>query len=305
MHIHALNRPGFKGAGYITGYGSRQRSSNSRPPASEPSDGKSRFYLAVEDDGVYDLTIRYFTTNAGRLTVDHDREPALSLHVDNTEARWRKTKIRLFLRTGINIIDVKSTARLGLDYIEATATNRRPICQIEAENGRIVGAPAEDDPPLVRSDVFGKYASNGTYVNGITSYDGQARYLEVPIDVHEAGRYKLVVRYANGQYSGTHAYNNNVVERYAQVSVNGRRSRTVHFKNTISWQHFATMTLDVWLSSGRNTIRFSNDNMYDGGSNPYGGNNADGTEGFTFLTMVPNQYTPAFDKFVVYELPRR
>jgi hypothetical protein len=227
------------------------------------------------------------------------------VHVDNTEARWQKTKIRLFLRTGINIIDVKSTAGLGLDYIEATPKNSRPIYQIEAENGKTVGAPAEDDPPLVRSDVFGKYASNGTYVNGITSYDGQTRYLEVPIEVRRAGHYKLVVRYANGEYAGTHAYNNNVVERYAQVSVNGCRPQTVHFKNTISWQHFATMTLEVSLKSGWNTIKFSNDNSYDGGSNPYGGNNAAGTAGFTFLTMVPNQYTPAFDKFIVYELPRR
>ena len=296
--------PGFQGAGYIAGYGTNgHRSGNSQSPRRVPSDGKSRFYLAVKDDGVYDLTIRYFTTNTGKLTVDHDREPALSVNVDNTCARWQKTKLRLFLRTGINIIDVKSTARLGLDYIEATPTNRQPIYQIEAEIGTVVGTPAADDPPLVRSDAFGKYASNGTYVNGITSYDGQARSLEVPIRVRQDGHYKLVVRYANGQYAGTHAYNNNVVERYAQVSVNGSRPQTVYFKNTISWQHFATMTLDVSLKSGWNTIKFSSDNSYDGGSNPYGGNNAAGTAGFTFLTMVPNQYMPAFDQFAVYELP--
>jgi len=36
---------------------------------------------------VYDLTVRYFTTSGGKLTVDHDRETAFSVHVDNTGAR--------------------------------------------------------------------------------------------------------------------------------------------------------------------------------------------------------------------------
>ena len=283
---------GFEGAGYIAGYN-----------ANASSNAKSRFYLGVQDDGVYDLTVRYFTTNTGKLIIDDDQRPALSVNVSNTNSRWQTAKVRLFLRTGINIIDVRSTATLGLDYIQATPTDEKPIYQIEAEDGTVVGTPAAGDPPLVRSDVFGKYASNGTYVNGITSYDGQQRYLDVPIRVREAGHYRVVVRYANGQYSGTHAYNNNVVERYAQVSVNGGAPKTVYFKNTISWQHFATMPLDVDLKAGPNTIRFSNDNSDDGGANPYGGNNADGTAGFTFLTMVPNQYTPAFDRFDVYALP--
>lgn len=64
--------------------------------------------------------------------------------------------------------------------------------------------------------------------------------------------------------------------------------------------HYATQTLDVPLKAGSNSIRFSNNNTYDGGSNPYGGNNASGTAGFTHYTSVPHQYTPAFDRFDLY-----
>lgn len=71
-------------------------------------------------------------------------------------------------------------------------------------------------------------------MNGITSFDGAERYLELKdITVSKAGTYKLVVTYANGESAGTHAYNNDVVERYAQVSVNGA-SRRRSFSRTPS-----------------------------------------------------------------------
>lgn len=299
---------GFAGAGYVAGYNATaginpNQSGNSTSPNNTTSDARSRFYMVVHEDGMYDVTLRYTTTNTGKIIIDHDRQHALSVDVNNTNGKWQSTKVRMFLRTGINIIDVKSTAKLSLDYIEAVAVDNAPIYSIEAEDAVVVGTPAAGDPALIREDVFAKYASGGRYVNGITSYDGEERYLEVPITVPAAGHYKLVIQYANGNYAASHSYNNNVVERYAQMTVNGGEPETHYFKNTISWQHFATQTFDVDLVAGDNLIRFSVDNSYDGGSNPYGGNNAQGTAGFTYTTLVPNQYTPAFDRFDVYETP--
>ncbi|MEH7747307.1 hypothetical protein V7659_20055 [Neobacillus drentensis] len=123
------------------------------------------------------------------------------------------------------------------------------------------------------------------------------------MEVPESGRYNLVVQYANGEYSGSHSYNNNVVERYAQISVNGGEAETVYFKNTISWQQFATVTIDVNLKKGKNSIKFYNNNTYNGGANPYGGSNGSGTSPFVDTVMVPKQYTPAFDKFEIYAQP--
>src|SRR5665647_2879968 len=94
------------------------------------------------------------------------RQHALSVDVNNTTGKWQSTKVRMFLRTGVNIIDVMSTAKLSLDYIEAVAVDNAPIYSIEAEDATVVGTPAAGDPGLIRDDVFAKYASGGKYVNG-------------------------------------------------------------------------------------------------------------------------------------------
>lgn len=282
--------PGFEGAGYVTGFG--------------VSDANIRFVMSVMEDGMYNVTLRLATESAGILSIDYDRKNIFDLPLISTGKEWIDFTIRMCLRTGINLIDVKSTAAMRLDYIDATYINKDPIFSIEAEDCVVIGTPAEGDPPMIRDDVFAKYASGGKYVNGITSYDGEERYLEITeIDVPEDGTYKLVIYNACGQSSGTHSYNNKTVDRYAQISVNGAEPETHHFKNTISWQQFASQTFDVELKKGMNTIKFSNDNSYNYGSSPYGGNNAAGTAGFTYITIVTNNYTPAFDKFEIYQLP--
>lgn len=297
---------GFEGAGYVTGYNNEPKQFQSDKEKQKSSETKTQFVMSVQNDGMYDVTVRYATKNAGKLVIDLDNQEMVSHQVKNSKGQWQDETVRMFLRKGINLIDVRSenNLKLSLDYIDATFVDDKPIIAIEAEDATIVGTPAEGDPSLIRNDVFAENASGEKYVNGITSYDGKERYLELStVDVPEAGNYKLAIRYANGEYAGTHSYNNNVVERYAQVSVNGSSPKTVYFKNTISWQQYATLTIDVKLQKGKNTIKFSNNNTYDGGSNPYGGSNASGTAPFVDTTMVPKQYTPAFDKFEIYSLP--
>ncbi|WP_379142521.1 hypothetical protein [Paenibacillus sp. sgz500992] len=281
----ASSLAGFEGAGYVTGYRANQ-------------DANTRFVVSVLQDGMYDLKVRYASSSEGSLRIDHDRKALVDLPIVNTNGQWQEAKVPTFLRKGINLVDVRSKAALSLDYVDAAFVSQNAIYSIEAEDGTVVGNPAGSELPLIREDAFAKYASGGKYVNGITSYDGVERYLELPnITVSQAGAYKLVVTYANGESAGTHAYNNDVVERYAQISVNGGGPQTVFFKNTISWQQFATQTFDIELKAGTNTIRFSNNNTYNGGSNPYGGT---GAQGFTPYTAVPRQYTPAFDRFDIY-----
>ncbi|ETT48553.1 hypothetical protein C162_14765, partial [Paenibacillus sp. FSL R7-269] len=281
----AVSQEGFEGAGYVSGYGGSQ-------------EANTRFVVSVLEDGMYELTARYASADSGKLQLAHDRKPLVDLPVVNTNGQWQDAKAPVFLRKGINLIDVRSSAALSLDYINAAFVSKTALYSVEAEAATVVGTPAGSELPLIREDAFAKYASGGKYVNGITSYDGAERYLQLgDINVPKAGTYKLVVTYANGESAGTHAYNNDVVERYVQVSVNGGEPQTVYFKNTISWQQFATQTLDVELKAGVNTIRFSNNNTYNGGSNPYGGS---GAQGFTPYTAVPRQYTPAFDRFDLY-----
>jgi hypothetical protein len=57
---------------------------------------------------------------------------------------------------------------------------------------------------------------------------------------------------------GDHAYNNNIVDRYADISVNGGTARKHYFRNTLAWNTYRTTVVDVDLTAGANTITFGN-----------------------------------------------
>ena len=66
----------------------------------------------------------------------------------------------------------------------------------------------------------------------------------------------MVVTYANAEFRGGHSYNSQVVDRFAEISVNGGIPQKVYFRNTFAWNHFQTRVVDVELASGTNSIRF-------------------------------------------------
>jgi hypothetical protein len=72
----------------------------------------------------------------------------------------------------------------------------------------------------------------------------------------------MVVAYANAEVVGDHQYNNNIVDRGADISVNGGAARRAYFRNTLSWTTFRTTVVDVDLAAGANTITFGNATAY-------------------------------------------
>jgi hypothetical protein len=100
-------------------------------------------------------------------------------------------------------------------------------------------------------------ASGGQHVGFIGAGAGNSlRFNNVTVPT--AGRYRVVVAYANAEVVGNHQYNNNIVDRGADISVNGGTSRRVYFRNTLSWTTFRTTVVDVDLVAGANTITFGN-----------------------------------------------
>ncbi|PQP88659.1 hypothetical protein [Paenibacillus sp. AR247] len=89
---------GFEGAGYVTGYGTN-------------ADANTRFVVSVLDDGMYDVTIRY-ASGYGAIQIDHDRKPAAGLSVSNTNGQWEEATLRMFLRTGINLVERTPLSRV-------------------------------------------------------------------------------------------------------------------------------------------------------------------------------------------------
>jgi hypothetical protein len=68
----------------------------------------------------------------------------------------------------------------------------------------------------------------------------------------------MIVHYANAESRGTHSYNNQIAERYADISINAGRSQRVYFRNTFAWTNYQTSVVDIHLKAGSNTIGFSN-----------------------------------------------
>ncbi|MBR1404139.1 MAG: carbohydrate-binding protein [Treponema sp.] len=77
------------------------------------------------------------------------------------------------------------------------------------------------------------------------------------IAAEQAGIYAVTVRYQNGELgSGASNYNTNIVDRSADILVNGKKQKTVFFRNTLGWEDCYTVTFHVELASGENSISF-------------------------------------------------
>jgi hypothetical protein len=161
----------------------------------------------------------------------------------------------VFLTAGINRIDVNAYATddrdaVNLDYLDVAATTGTITAyQAEAAGNTLSGAAR------VSANTA---ASGGQYVGYIGA--GAANTLRFNgVTVPTAGRYRMVVTYANGELgAGASNYNSNIVDRYADISVNGGAAKRSFFRNTLGWSNFRTTVVDVDLAAGANTITFAN-----------------------------------------------
>lgn len=87
-------------------------------------------------------------------------------------------------------------------------------------------------------------ASGGSYVGGI---DNAGSYVSFAANAPSAGTYAMTVRYANG--TGANATHN--------LTVNGGAAQTVTYPATAGWGQFGSVTANVTLAAGANTIRLS------------------------------------------------
>ena len=72
----------------------------------------------------------------------------------------------------------------------------------------------------------------------------------------------MVVTFVNAEKKGDHQYNTQVVDRYADITVNEKTTQRVYFRNTFSWNSYRTRVVDIHLEAGNNTIQFSNDSAF-------------------------------------------
>ncbi|WP_433428759.1 hypothetical protein [Nonomuraea sp. CA-141351] len=209
-------------------------------------DGGTKFVVTAPTDGYYNVGLRY-SAQASRVVRLRLNGSDLTDVTLPAAQDWTTATVKVFLTAGINRLEVGTAL---LDYIDV-ASSSGTITAYEAEAGaNTLGGAAK-----VASN---SAASGGRYVGFIGA--GAANTLRFNnVTVPSAGRYRMVVTYANGELGdGATNYNTNIVDRYADISVNGGSAIRHYFRNTLGWSNYRTTVVDVTLAAGANTITFGN-----------------------------------------------
>lgn len=241
------------------------------------SGGGIRWIVDVEESGLYDLEFKVNSANTGKLNVYIDNT---NLTFDNFAVNmdikpnndWQKYGATLFLRQGINIVDIDTDCEAAVDYMHVIRSDSNPAVVVEAE------------------DAQGKFE---TAISGDATYVKEMRgdeYLEMTVNAKQDGLYKMQVFQSNDDLCGTHSYNIKIIDRYATVEVNGEQSTRYFFPNSFSDDTFLERTVPIELKAGENKIRIYNDDSW---HVKWGGTTS--TPGTNELV----NYTPNFDKFII------
>ncbi|SDT27630.1 carbohydrate-binding protein [Actinoplanes derwentensis] len=240
---------GYSGTYFTEGYGGSTTAS-------------TKFVVTAPADGYYNLSLRYSAgpytgapaNRSIRLRVNGSNLTDVALPGTADWNTWNTVTTKVYLPAGVNRIEYNAYATddrdaVNLDYLDLTATTGT-VTAYESESS----ANTRGGTAVVTAD---SAASGGNYVGWIGA--GAANTLRFNgVNAPAAGRYRLVVRYANAEVVGEHQYNNNIVDRYAEISVNGGAVKKHYFRNTLAWTTYYTTTVDVDLAAGANTITFGN-----------------------------------------------
>ena len=130
--------------------------------------------------------------------------------------------------------------------------------------------------PTLKSN---KYAKSGYVISElgigqkpVSNESANKNYSTFSVNAPSDGVYNFAIRYSNDEPAPImqkadgstyiHPYNIDLVERYAQIIVNDKEAETVYFKNTLSWDTFKTVDVQLELKKGTNKIKIYNDNSY-------------------------------------------
>ena len=200
------------------------------PDADRTGNGVVSYLCVAESDGYYDLA---FAGEGG----DY------AFSVDGAACRSNNGKACVYLRRGLNYVDVQSDSPVSFTLAVFAETQTDRVFTLLPEDAVLNGSAS------VAQD-----KSQQTYLTGISSAGGGARW-NVACDI--PGTYRVTVTYANNDEGGAHDYNVDLVERYFTFSVNGR-AQNVYCRNTYSWDTYKTVTFNVKLNAGENEIVLTN-----------------------------------------------
>lgn len=215
------------------------------------SAGSATFDAYAPSNGYYTVKTDY-TSAGGGTAVILNGNAVNALPSSSGEATT--SSARLYLSAGINLIKLapSSGTTLSLRDLKVDGTgDTTGVADYEAESGALAGTA------VVQANSF---ASGGKDVGYIGL--GSGNTLTLNVNAPSAGRYTLVVYYANNDRAGTGNYNTNIESRVLDISINGAAAFALTCRNTLTWNDFWGIPVTVSLSAGTNTVTFGNPSAY-------------------------------------------
>ena len=203
---------GYSGGGYVMGLSDRAVTEG----------GGIRNTVVVEESGLYNITLRYQSSQAGEASIYVGNTAVTLDRVNKTVSLqagdgWQEVTASVYLQKGINVVDLDTTVPAALDYMRVRALPAQDSSTtIEAEDA----IPEELEGSIQVAESDG--ASGGKYVVGMKGAYQDADYLEFTYNAPEAGKYQMQAFHSNEDLAGTHPYNIKIVDKYAVVEVNGQ-----------------------------------------------------------------------------------
>ena len=247
------NASGYSGTGYVEG---------------ADATASSDFFVDSKKNGYNEVMLRYSAPkadgqNAKRtvtLKINPNENSArndaqeLTLQLPETKDAntWQTAKVRIYMPLGLNQITVEGYGTQGMliDSVSTASADDSSVTRYEAEDSSNTfngSAKASADNNASSSRIVGNVG------NGANNWF-QFNKVSVPED----GNYTLTIGYAQWEYTANNTWQ--IVNRWADMSVNGETSKHLVFANTRGWSNFWTTSVRVNLKKGENTIRFGNAN---------------------------------------------
>ena len=202
---------GYSGGGYVMGLSDRAVTEG----------GGIRNTVVVEESGLYNITLRYQSSQAGEASIYVGNTAVTLDRVNKTVSLqagdgWQEVTASVYLQKGINVVDLDTTVPAALDYMRVRALPAQDSSTtIEAEDA----IPEELEGSIQVAESDG--ASGGKYVVGMKGAYQDADYLEFTYNAPEAGKYQMQAFHSNEDLAGSHWYNIKAIDKYAVVDVNG------------------------------------------------------------------------------------
>ena len=151
-------------------------------------------------------------------------------------------KAVVYLRRGLNILEIENRW-VEISELLKTETDYSVNSMVLQPSAAVL------ENTQINENDFGV-----TYIDAFPCENGSAAYT---LHAAAAGDYRMTILYANNDEGGVHDYNVDLIERYITLDVNGAK-QNVFCRNTYSWETFKTVTVNIALQEGENTIVLSN-----------------------------------------------